>query len=75
MIQVVQDPDFLPIPDPGSWIMGSKRHQIPNPDPQHCIYVNSLCSIGAEEDFQHQSDASAPENPPYNPQFELSHHR
>jgi hypothetical protein len=28
------DPDFLPIPDPGSLIQGSKRHRIP--DPQHC---------------------------------------
>ncbi len=23
--------DFLPIPDPGSWIQGSKRHWIPDP--------------------------------------------
>jgi hypothetical protein len=28
------DPDFLPIPDPRS--RGSKRHWIPDPDPQHC---------------------------------------
>ncbi len=21
---------------PGSWIQGSKRHRIPDPDPQHC---------------------------------------
>jgi hypothetical protein len=27
------DPDFLPIPDPGSRIMGSKKHRIL--DPQH----------------------------------------
>jgi hypothetical protein len=26
-----------PIPDPGSRIQGSKRHRIPDPDPQHCI--------------------------------------
>jgi hypothetical protein len=26
-----------PIPDPGSWIQGSKRHRIPDPDPQHCL--------------------------------------
>ncbi len=34
-----------PIPDPGSWgqkgtgsrILGSKRHRIPDPDPQHCL--------------------------------------
>jgi hypothetical protein len=25
-----------PIPDPGSPIQGSKRHRIPDPDPQHC---------------------------------------
>ncbi len=25
-----------PIPDPGSRIQGSKRHRIPDPDPQHC---------------------------------------
>ncbi len=31
------DPDFLPIPDPGSWIQASKRHRIPDRDPQHCI--------------------------------------
>jgi hypothetical protein len=24
------DPDFIPIPDPGSQIQGSKRHRIPN---------------------------------------------
>jgi hypothetical protein len=27
------DPDFLPIPDPGAWIKGSKRHRIPDPQP------------------------------------------
>jgi hypothetical protein len=26
-----------PIPDPGSRIQGSKRHRIPDPDPQHCM--------------------------------------
>jgi hypothetical protein len=30
------DPDFLPIPDPGSQFQRSKRHRIP--DPQHCLY-------------------------------------
>jgi hypothetical protein len=25
-----------PIPDPASRIQGSKRHRIPDPDPQHC---------------------------------------
>jgi hypothetical protein len=25
----------FPIPDPGSQIQGSKRHRIPDPDPQH----------------------------------------
>jgi hypothetical protein len=29
------DPDFIPIPDPGS-----KRHWIPDPDPQHCFGNN-----------------------------------
>jgi hypothetical protein len=32
----ITDPDFLPIPDPGSRIQGSKRHRIPDQDPQHC---------------------------------------
>ncbi len=31
-----QVPDFLPIPDPGFRIQGSKRHRILDPDPQHC---------------------------------------
>jgi hypothetical protein len=26
---------FIPDPDPGS--RGSKRHRIPDPDPQHCF--------------------------------------
>jgi hypothetical protein len=30
------DPDFFPIPDPGSQIQGSKMHRIP--DPQQCSY-------------------------------------
>jgi hypothetical protein len=30
------DPDFLHIPDLGAGIQGSKRHRIPDPDPQHC---------------------------------------
>jgi hypothetical protein len=46
------DPDFLPIPDPGSRgqkgtgsrVQGSKRHRIPDPDPQHC------CLQGKQED-------------------------
>ncbi len=37
----IQDPRSgirkKPIPDPGSRIQGSKRHRIPDPDPQHCI--------------------------------------
>ncbi len=36
------DADFLPIPGPGSRIQGSKRHRIPDPDPQHwfeCPFV------------------------------------
>jgi hypothetical protein len=28
-----------PIPDPGSRIQGSKRHRIPDPDPQDCKTV------------------------------------
>ncbi len=31
----IRDPE-KPIPDPGSRIQGSKRHRIPDPDPQHC---------------------------------------
>jgi hypothetical protein len=27
-----------PIPDPGTRIQGSKRHRMPDPDPQHCSY-------------------------------------
>ncbi len=30
------------IPDPGSRIQGSKRHRIPDPDPQHCLEQNVL---------------------------------
>ncbi len=26
----------------GSRIQGSKRHRIPDPDPQHCIHVNNI---------------------------------
>jgi hypothetical protein len=26
---------FIPDPDPGSRIQGSKRHLVPDPDPQH----------------------------------------
>jgi hypothetical protein len=29
------DPEFLPIPDPGS--RGLERHRIPDPDSQHCL--------------------------------------
>jgi hypothetical protein len=31
---------------PGSRIQGSKRHRIPDPDPQHCVYswFADLCS-------------------------------
>ncbi len=32
-----------PIPDPGSRVQGSKRHRIPDPDPQHCIAVLKIC--------------------------------
>ncbi len=32
----IRDPE-KPLPDPGSWIQGSKRHRIADPDPQHCI--------------------------------------
>ncbi len=31
------DADFLPIPDPRS--RGSKRHRIPDPDPQHWLHL------------------------------------
>jgi hypothetical protein len=50
MIRVVppgspdQEPDFLPIPDPGSWIQESKRHRIPDLDPQHSsVSFSFLC--------------------------------
>ncbi len=34
---------FLPIPDPGS--RGSKSHRIPDPDPQHWIFLANICSL------------------------------
>ncbi len=39
------DPDFLPIPDPGSRIQGSKGHRIPDTDPQHS-YLACLPGCG-----------------------------
>jgi hypothetical protein len=41
----IRDPGFE-IRDPektysGSRIQGSKRHQIPDPDPQHCIFLKA----------------------------------
>ncbi len=33
------DLDFLPNQDLGFWIQGSKRHRIPDPDPQHWLPV------------------------------------
>jgi hypothetical protein len=32
----IRDPE-KPVPDPRFRIQGSKRHRIPDPDPQHCI--------------------------------------
>ncbi len=32
---------------PGSWIQGSKRHRIPDPDPQHCWTHGPLPSISS----------------------------
>jgi hypothetical protein len=29
----------------GSWMKGSKRHRIPDPDPQHCENVRILCTV------------------------------
>ncbi len=37
------DPDVLSITDPGSRMQGSKRHRIPDSDPQHWPWVWSLC--------------------------------
>jgi hypothetical protein len=37
-----------PIPDPGSRIQGSKRHRIPDPDPQHwltLLYFSEMYKI------------------------------
>ncbi len=47
------DADFLPIADPGSRgqkgtesrIQGSKRHRIPDPDPQHCRKFKKLTLV------------------------------
>ncbi len=36
------DIDILPIPDLGFRIQGSKKHRIPDPDPQHCAYACKL---------------------------------
>ncbi len=48
MIRVVNpDPDFLPILDPGFQIQGSKRHRIPDPDPQHCSWYNVRLTVAA----------------------------
>ena len=38
-----------PIPDPGSRIQGSKRHLIPDPDPQHCNYRKSLDNVNTSD--------------------------
>jgi hypothetical protein len=40
--------DFLPIQNPGPQIQGSKRHRIPDPDPQH--YKNSTWVISMERE-------------------------
>ncbi len=45
-----------PIPDPGSRIQGSKRHRIPDPDPQHCICSWKTCVWNPNLD----SDQDAP---------------
>jgi hypothetical protein len=39
----IPDPDFYSsrIPDLGYRIQGSKKHRIPDPDPQHCLKVLS----------------------------------
>ncbi len=40
------DPDFLPIPDPGSRIQGSKRRRIP--DLQYCLFVQGEEAEGGD---------------------------
>ncbi len=32
-----------PLPGSGSWIQGSKKHRIPDPDPQHCFVICNTC--------------------------------
>ncbi len=59
-------PDFLPLPDPGSRIQWSKRHRIPDPDPQHCFvhivkdlnlyWGRKICKIKELERCGHSSD-------------------
>ncbi len=34
------DPDFLPIPDPGSRGQKGTGYRIPDPDPQHCLTIS-----------------------------------
>jgi hypothetical protein len=38
------DPDFLTIPDPGSRGQKDTRSRIPDPDPQHCVWIQILLS-------------------------------
>jgi hypothetical protein len=35
------DPDFLPIPDPGSRVQKGTVSRIQIPDPQHCILIKA----------------------------------
>jgi hypothetical protein len=45
------DPDFLLIPDPGARIQGSKKHQIPDPDPQDCLNSDHMVDKLVEINF------------------------
>jgi hypothetical protein len=46
---IIPDMDFFPIPDPDPGSRGSKKHQIPDPDPQHwfvpCLFWFLLLGI------------------------------
>ncbi len=43
---LIPDPDFFPIPHPGSRSQAAqKKHQIPDPDLQHCLGVIKSYSL------------------------------
>jgi hypothetical protein len=41
LVKKIRDPEKIH-PGSGSWIQGAKKHQISDPDPQHCYKLNIL---------------------------------